>query len=142
MLLLLFFFFSSQQRYYHPRRPRGSQSGRKRRGESLQVRAKEPLGTDSHRTISKNSSRCLLLIGHKKCFVLMCRMGEQFLLSSTDRQKQEVLKFAWPEFDFAHARYQCIKNSNSIKQRNFTTKCGINKIICNTAPVPVSGTMS
>ena len=40
----------------HPRRPRGSQSGReKRRDERFQVRAKEPLGTDSHRTISKNS---------------------------------------------------------------------------------------
>ena len=32
----------------HPRRPRGGQSGReKRRDESFQVRAKEPLGTDS-----------------------------------------------------------------------------------------------
>ena len=51
----------------HPRRPRGGQSGReKRRDESCQVPAKEPLGTDSHRTISKNSSRCRLLIGHKK----------------------------------------------------------------------------
>ena len=67
----------------HPRRPRGSQSGReKRRDESFQVRAKEPLGTYSHRTISKNSSRCRLLIGHKKCFVLLCPIGEQFLLSS------------------------------------------------------------
>ena len=53
--------------YGHPRRPRGSQSGReKRREESFQVRAKEPLGTDSHWTISKNSSRCRLLIGQKK----------------------------------------------------------------------------
>ena len=59
------------------------QSGReKRRDESFQVRAKEPLGTDSHRTISKNSSGCRLLIGHKKCFVLLCPIGEQFLLSS------------------------------------------------------------
>jgi len=67
----------------HPRRPRGSQSGReKRRDESFQVQAKEPLGTDSHRTISKNSSGCRLLIGHKKCFVLLCPIGEQFLLSS------------------------------------------------------------
>ena len=67
---------------YHPRRPRGSQSGReKRRDESLKVRAKEPLGTDSHRTISKNSSGCRLLIGHKKCFVLLCPIGEQFLPS-------------------------------------------------------------
>ena len=67
----------------HPRRPRGSQSGReKRRDESFQVSAEEPLGTDSHRTISKNSSGCRLLIGHKKCFVLLCPIGEQLLLSS------------------------------------------------------------
>ena len=68
---------------FHPRRPRGSQSGQEKRcDKSFQLRAKEPLGTDSHRTISKNSSRCRLLIGHKKCFVLLCPIGEQFLLSS------------------------------------------------------------
>ena len=67
----------------HPRRPRGSQSGREKgRDESFQVRVKEPLGTDSHRTISKNSSGCRFLIGHKKCFVLLCPIGVQFLLSS------------------------------------------------------------
>ena len=67
----------------HPRRPRGSQSGReKRQDESFQVRVKEPLGTDSHRTIYKNTSRCRLLIGHKKCFALLCPIGEQFILSS------------------------------------------------------------
>ena len=31
---------------------------------------------------SKNSRGCRLLIGHKKCFVLLCPIGEQFLLSS------------------------------------------------------------
>ena len=36
----------------------------------------------SHQAISKNSSRCRLLIGHKKCFVLLWTIGEQFLLSS------------------------------------------------------------
>ena len=67
----------------HPRGPRGSQSGReKRRDESFQGRAKKPLGTDSHRTISKTSSRCRLLIGHEKCFLLLCPIGEQFFLSS------------------------------------------------------------
>ena len=71
------------QKRPHPRRPRRSQSGReKRRDESFQVRAEEPLGTHSHRTISKNSSGCRLLIGHKKCFVLLCPIGEHFLLSS------------------------------------------------------------
>ena len=60
----------------------GQSAREKEREESLQVRAKEPLGTDSHRAISKNSSGCRLLIGHKKCFVLLCAIGEQFLLSS------------------------------------------------------------
>ena len=57
----------------HPRRPRGSQSGREKR---FQVRAKEPLGTHSHRTISKDLSGCRFLIGHKKCFVLLYPIGE------------------------------------------------------------------
>ena len=65
------------------RRPRGSQSCREKgRDESFQVQAKEPLGIDSHRTMSKNLSGCWLLIGHKKCSVLLCPIGEQFLVSS------------------------------------------------------------
>ena len=40
------------------------------------------MGTDSHQTISKNSSECLLLIGHKKCFALLCPISEESLLSS------------------------------------------------------------
>ena len=71
-------------RKHHPRRPRGSQWGREKRcDESFQSWAEEPLGTDSHRTISKGSSECWLLIGHKNCFVLLCPIGEQFLLSSS-----------------------------------------------------------
>ena len=73
----------SRSRQSHPRRPRDSQSGREKRpDESFQVRAKEPLGTDSHLASSKNSSGWRLLIGHKKCFVLLCPIGEQFLLNS------------------------------------------------------------
>ena len=50
-------FICVAQDYFHPRRPRGSQSCREKgRDESFQVRVKEPLGTDSHRAISKNSS--------------------------------------------------------------------------------------
>ena len=60
----------NKQILVHPRRPRGSQSGWvKRRDESFQEWAEEPLGTDSHRTISKQSRECWFLIGHKKCFV-------------------------------------------------------------------------
>ena len=61
----------------------GSQSGlEKGRDESFQVQVKETQGTESHRTICKNLSGCQLLIGHKKCFVLLFPIGEQFLLSS------------------------------------------------------------
>ena len=75
------------QQSRHPRRPRGGQSGQeKRRDEIVQAQAEKsaekPLGTDSHRAISKRSCECWLLIGHKKCFVLLCPIGEQFLLSS------------------------------------------------------------
>ena len=45
-------------------------------GQKFSSTAKEPLGTDSHQTISKTSSGCRLLIGPKKCFVLLCPIGE------------------------------------------------------------------
>ena len=65
------------------RRPWGGQLGlEKRRDESFQAQAEKPLFTDTHRTISKRSSEYWLLTGHKKCFVLLCPIGEQFLLSS------------------------------------------------------------
>ena len=64
-------------------RPRGGQSGREKRcNGSFQAQAEKPLGTDSHRTVSKRSSECWFLIGHKKCFVLLCTIDEQFLLRS------------------------------------------------------------
>ena len=67
----------------HPRRPRGQSFGSgEKAARKFSLRAKEPLGTDSHRTISKNSSGCRLLIGHKKCFVLLCPIGEQISMSS------------------------------------------------------------
>ena len=75
---LLFHFILS-----HPQRPRGSQLGREKgHDKSFQALIEEPLGTESHWTISKRSSECWLLIGLKKCFVLLCQISEQFLLSS------------------------------------------------------------
>ena len=59
-----------------------SRVGRKDGTKVFTVGVKEPLGTDSHRTISKHSSWCRLLIGHKKWFVLLCPISEQSLLSS------------------------------------------------------------
>ena len=62
---------------------RASQSGREKRcDKSFQAWVEEPLGTNSHWTISKRPSECWLLIGHKKCSVLLCPISEQFLLSS------------------------------------------------------------
>ena len=62
----------------HPWRPGGSQLGlEKRSDKSFQEKAEEPLGTNSHQTISK----CRLLIGHKKAFVLLCPISEQQLSS-------------------------------------------------------------
>ena len=49
------------------------------RDESLQERAEEPLGTKSHRTISKRLCEYRLLIGQKKSLVLFCPIGEQQL---------------------------------------------------------------
>ena len=66
-----------------PRWPRGSRSGRKERSdESFQAQAEKPLGNDSHKTISEQSSEFWLLIGHKNFLVLLCPIGEQCLLSS------------------------------------------------------------
>ena len=63
----------------HPLQPRGSQSSwEERRHKSFQAWAEEPLGTNSHRTISKWSSKCWLLIRHKKSFELLCSIDEQF----------------------------------------------------------------
>ena len=102
--------------WLHPRRPRDSQSGReKRRDESFQVRAKEPLGTDSNRTISKNSSGCRLLIGHKKCFVLLCPIGEQFLLSSLSALVRAIKRaLKWLIFSLLYTG----ENSNKISLRS------------------------
>ena len=50
----------------------------KRRDEGFQAQAEKPLGTDHF----KRSSECWLLIGHKKCFVLLYPIGEQHPLSS------------------------------------------------------------
>ena len=57
---------------YHPRRPRGGYLGREEINRArkwsvagLQVRRKNPLGTDSYQTISKRLYQCCLLIGQK-----------------------------------------------------------------------------
>ena len=76
-------FFHSLVSLWPSSETQGRSVGReKRRDESFQARAEKPLGTDSHRTISKRSSECWLLIGHEQCFVLLYPIGEQHLRSS------------------------------------------------------------
>ena len=56
----------------------GEKAGRK-----FSLRTKEPLGTDSHRTISKNSSGCRLLIkGPKNALYYCAQSGEHMSMSS------------------------------------------------------------
>ena len=45
------------------------------------------MGTDSHRTIPKNSSGCRLLIGHKKCVVLLAWGTTDLCLRVLDERK-------------------------------------------------------
>ena len=59
-----------------------SRVGRKGGTKVFKYGRKSPWVPTHHRIISKNSSKCRLLIGHKKCFVLLCPIGKQFLLSS------------------------------------------------------------
>ena len=107
---------------YHPRRPRGGQLGReKRRDESFQVWAEKPLGTDFHRTISKWSSECWLLIGHKKCFVLLCPIGEQHLLSSF---REFVHNGYWLDHGLSGS---CTKEMHAIRKLSAWYKLSISK---------------
>ena len=79
---------------------------------SFQAQAKEPLGTDSHRTISKRSSECWLLIGHKKCFVLLCPIGEQHLLSSFREFVHDATAIDSITACLAHAPNKCTQSGN------------------------------
>ena len=97
---------------YHPRRPRGSQSGRKRRDKSLQVRAKTfvspflptrlltapgffedawvPTLTGSFPNGQANAGSWL---GTKNCFVLLCPIGEKSsLIAVVYEQRQWRLR--------------------------------------------------
>ena len=63
--------------YCHP--PRPSQSGREKgRDESFQVRVKEPLGTDSHRAISKNQADAGSLLGTKNALYYCAQSANSF----------------------------------------------------------------
>ena len=89
-----------------------SRVGRKGGTKVFRYGQKEPLGTDSHQTISKNSSRCRLLIGYKKCFVLLCPIREQFLLSSFREFVHEGYCLDHGLSAVAHAPKKCTQSAN------------------------------
>ena len=63
----------------HPRRPRGSQSGAGEMArQSFQERAEEPLGTKSHRTISKRLREYRLLIGQNNTRDFFCPIRSRY----------------------------------------------------------------
>ena len=74
------------------------------------------MAADSHRTISKNSSGCRLLIGHKKCFVLLCPIGERL---GCYQQEQ----FNLPREHFVFDPSHCILNNRKVKMREFPFPC-------------------
>ena len=114
----------------HPRRPRGSQSGReKRRDESFQAWAEEPLGTDSHRTISKRPRECWFLIGHKKCFVLLCPIGEQHLLSSFRGFVHDGYYLATVA-RFVHQAFLTINEGSTDESKNVLDTISRSNLIC------------
>ena len=113
----------------HPRRPRGGQSSReKRRDESFQAQAEKPLGTDSHWTISKRSSKYSLLIGHKKCFVLLCPIGEQFLLSFFRGHSCPVRSPSFPSFEWLSTKMILKAKTESLSHGEVYAKTDNSKI--------------
>ena len=85
-------------------------SGKKARRKLFFFFSENPLGTDSHRTISNRSSEYWLLIGHKKCFVLLCPIGEQLPLSS-------FREFVHDGYCFDHSlSSSCTKEMNSVRK--------------------------
>ena len=100
----------------------GGQSGReKRHDESFQAQAEKPLGTNSHQTISKRSSKCWLLIGHKKCFVLLCPIDEQHLLSSF---REFVYDGYWLDHSLSGS---CTKEMHAVRKLSVWYKLSISK---------------
>ena len=98
------------------------QSGwEKRRDENFQAQAEKPLGTDSQQTISKRSSKCWLLIEHKKCFVLLCPIDEQHLLSSF---REFVHDHYWLDHSLSGS---CTKELHAVRKLSVWYKLSISK---------------
>ena len=105
----------------HPRRPRGSQSGRvKRREESFQAWAEKPLGTDSHRTISKRSRESWFLIGHKKMLCIIV----------PNRRTASPEFFSWDRTRRLLSRHSCPVRSTTDESKNVSDAISRSNSIC------------
>ena len=129
-------FFSSQQRYYHPRRPRGSQSGRKRPGTKVcEYGQKSPWVRTLTELFPKIQAGACSWLGTKNALYYCAQWANSFF---------------WDRPIARNRRFWSLHGQNLISRTrgtsghlekfptvlnkgNFTTKCGINKIICNTA---------
>ena len=127
-------FESTNRKHYsdlgndHPRRPRGSQSDRKkRRDESFQPWAEEPLGTDSHRTISNGQGNAGSQLGTKKYFVLLCPIGEQFLPSSFREFVHDIYYLATIT-RFVHQAFVTRNEGTTDESKNVSDVEGLNVI--------------
>ena len=117
--------FKSSDNAHHIVRDPGKVSCVVRKGaESFQARVEEPLGSDSYQTISELSGECWLLIGLKKCFVLLCPIGEQQKLSRVLFVFSNTTAIVSPYFfgsltKVVHARETVIFFFPNQKRRNY-----------------------
>ena len=94
----------------HPRRPRGSQSGRvKTRDESFQAWAEEPLGTGSHRTISKRWRECWFPNWGTAYLKFFSWVRTQWLLSrhSCPVRSASFANQKWRNYRWVEKRFGC-----------------------------------
>ena len=78
---------------------------------------------------SKRSSECWLLIGHKKCFVLLYPIGEQFLLSSFREFVHDgyyLATVAW----FAHQAFLTRNEGTTDESKNVPDSISRSNSIC------------
>ena len=125
------------------REPRGSQLGQdKWRGESFQTLAEEPLGTDSHRTICKQSSEYWLLTGHNNTmqsanrfswvrtrWLLSCHSCAVYSPSFPNQTKELPMSrkmfwmlSAWARENSVSDGSQCVVNNRKFKMRQRRTR--------------------
>ena len=94
-----------------------SWAGRKSATKVFKHRRKSPWVLTLTRPFPKWSNECWLLIRHKKCFVLLCPIGEQHLLSSFC---QFVHDGYWLDHGFSGS---CTKEKQAVRKLSISKYC-------------------